>query len=209
MVLPALIFVALNPSIAQVQTFCTNIAGNIACTTYDHGASSQSYCTSIGDILSCTTYDDNADRARVLRNYEAGQVVGTALGNAIAEAIQEYRANKRAKQAKQDQWNQFVQDTLAKTELSCETNPEHDPPVAVCRTGIFALNQFFHRNQKDFVVDGTNMKMLADALEKTAPADDAMWSEQTYEVAFQSIDKKQLDKKIYLGAGHDKNREVW
>ncbi len=51
--------------------------------------------------------------------------------------------------------------------------------------------------------------MLADALQKTAPADESLWTEQTFEVAFQTIDKKKLDKKIYLSLGHDKNREVW
>jgi len=204
-----LVLLAVSNSLAQVQTYCTNIAGNIACTSYDHGAMSQSYCTSIAGNLSCTTYGDNAGQVQVLKNYEAGQVIGTALGNVIAEAIQQYTTNKRIRQAKQDEWNQFVQDTLAKAELECEADPKHEAPVAVCRSGTFALNQFFHRHQKDFVVDGTNMKMLADALDKTAPADQSSWTEQTFEVAFQTIDKKLLDKKIYLGLGHDKNREVW
>jgi hypothetical protein len=207
--LGTLLLLAGNSSLAQVQTYCTNITGNIACTSYDHGASSQSYCTSIAGSISCTTYGDNTDRVQVQRNYEAGQVIGTALGNVIVAAIQEYKANKRIRQTKEYEWNQFVQDTIAKAELACEADPKHDTPVAVCRTGVLALNQFIHNHQKDFVPDGTNVKMLADALRATAPADDSLWTEQAFETAFQSIDKKRLDKKIYLGSGHDKNREVW
>jgi hypothetical protein len=193
-------------SVAQVQTYCTNIAGNIACTSYDHGASSQSYCTSIAGNLSCTTFDDSYSQARIRQNYEAGQVIGTALGNAIAAAINEYKTNKRRRQEKQDQWNQFVQDTLAKVELDCEADPKHEITPVSCRTEFFAFNQFIHRHQKDFVPDGRNVEMLADALVKTAPADEGSWTEETFEAAFQTIDKKQLDKKAYLGlTGKDRN----
>ena len=82
---------------SQVQTYCTNVAGNIACTSYDHGASTQSYCTSIAGNLSCTTYGQSVDRVLPQRNYEAGQVLGTALGNAISSAIESYRSHKRAR----------------------------------------------------------------------------------------------------------------
>jgi hypothetical protein len=37
--------------------------------------------------------------------------------------------------------------------------------------------------------------------------DPSSWTERTYETAFQTIDKKQLDKKIYLGL--DKDRKAW
>jgi hypothetical protein len=192
-------------SFAQVQTYCTNIAGNISCTSYDHGASSQSYCTSIGGNLSCTTYDDDYDRVRIRQNYEAGQVIGTALGNTVSAAIAEYKAKKRIKQAKKEFWDQFVQDTIATQELKCETDPNEI--VVVCRTVVFTLNQFLHRHQNDFVPDQRNVGILADALDKTAPDDGSTWTEETYEVAFRTIDKKQLDKKVYVGAGND--RKEW
>jgi hypothetical protein len=207
-VFATIVLVATTPSLAQMQTYCSNISGNIACTTYDHGASTQSYCTQISTSLSCTTYSDNDRQIRIQQNYEAGQVLGTALGEAVIGAIEEYRAHKRARLAKQDEWNQFVQDTISKTELACEADPKHDPPVAVCRSGIFALNLFIHMHQKDFIVDGNNMKILNDALGKTAPSDDASWTEQTFETAFQSIDKKLLDKKAYLSYGHD-DKQIW
>ena len=197
-------------SLAQVQTYCTNLAGNIACTSYDHGASSQSYCTSIAGNLSCTTYDDSYSQVRIRQNYEVGQAIGTALGNAIVAAINEYKTNKRLRQAKQDEWNQFVQDTLATTELACEVDPtKYDATGTVidCRTDFFNFNQFLHRHQRDFVPDGKNVELLANALEKTAPADHPSATEQDYETAFQTIDKKHLDKKIYIG--HDKDRKVW
>jgi hypothetical protein len=202
-----LILLAANGLFAQVQTYCTNIAGNIACTSYDHGASSQSYCSSIAGNLSCTTYSDNNNRTQIQQNYEAGQVIGTALGNAIVAAIHEYKTDKRIRQTKQDEWNQFVQDTLAKIELACEADPKHEISVVGCRTIIFTFNQFLHIHQRDFVPDGKNVEMLANAIDKTATADESSWTEQTYETAFQSLDKKQLDKKIYIG--HDKDRSVW
>ena len=208
LVLGILGFLAGTNSFAQVQTYCSNIAGNIACTSYDHGAASQSYCTSIAGNLSCTTYDDDYSRVQTRQNYEAGQVIGTALGNIIAAAIAEYRAHKRLQQTKQDEWNQFVQDTLSTTELRCEADPKHDPTVLGCRTMIFAFNQFIQRHPKDFVPDGKNVDMLADALEKTAPDDQSTWTELTYEKAFQTIDKKQLDKKIYLGLAGN-GRKAW
>lgn len=225
----ALALAASTNSLAQVQTYCTNIAGNISCTSYDHGASSQSYCTSIAGNLSCTTFDDNDNysQVQIRQNYEAGQAIGTALGNSIAAAIEEYKAQKRMRQAKQDEWNQFVQDELAKGELSCETDPAvvQDLPdfnvrIVGCRTMLFVFNQFLHRHQRDFVPDQRNVKILEDALDKmidkTAPADDTPVTEQlveTYlteqllETAFKTIDKKQLDKKVYIGEGND--RKAW
>lgn len=197
-------------SFAQVQTYCTNIAGNIACTSYDQGGSSQSYCTSIAGNLTCTTYDDNYTRVQIQKNYEAGQVIGTALGNAIVAAIEEYKTNKRVRQAKQDEWNQFVQDTIATHELTCEADPNHYSTTTVgCRTMAFTFNQFLHRHQRDFVPDGRNVELLANALDKTAPADQSSWTEQTYETAFQTIDKKQLDKKIYLGGLDGNKKAAW
>ncbi len=193
---------------AQVQTYCTNVSGNIACTSYDHGTSSQSYCTRIGSNLSCTTYNDDYNRVQVLESYEAGQILGTALGNVITTAIEEYRSHKRLRQEKQDAWNQFVQDTLATTELACEEDPAKEGTTVIgCRTMIFTFNQFLHLHQKDFVPDGRNVEILANALEKTAPADQSTWTVQTYETAFQSLDKRQLDKKIYLGLSG--NRSAW
>jgi len=207
----ALCILALYPgakSLAQMQTYCTNIAGNIACTTYDKGTSSQSYCTSIAGNLSCTTYGDTYDRVQILQNYEAGQVIGTAVGNAVMAAVEEYKTNKRVRKEKQDEWNQFVQDTLATAELSCEADPAKEGATVVgCRTMIFTFNQFLHRHQKDFVPDGGNVNLLADALDKTAPADQSAWTEQTYERAFQTVNKKQLDKKVYLGLGS--NKTAW
>jgi hypothetical protein len=194
-------------SFAQVHTYCTNIAGNIACTSYDDGASAQSYCTSIAGNLSCTTYDDDYSRVQIRQNYEAGQVIGTALGNAITAAIAEYKANKRLRQAKQDEWNQFLQDVIAKKELDCEADPKHEMTVVGCRTWMFNFNQFLHKHQKDFVPDGRNVELLANALDRTAPADESLWTEQTYETALQTIDKKLLDKKIYVGHGSD--RTAW
>ncbi len=196
-------------SFAQVQTYCTNIAGNIACTSYDHGASSQSYCTSIAGNLSCTTYDDNYSQVRILHNYEAGQVIGTALGNIIEATIEKYKMNKRIRQAKRDEWDQFVQDTVATEELACEADPNHEVSAVGCRTMLFNFNQFLHVHHKDFVPDGRNVAMLATALDKTAPADQSSWTEQMYETAFRTIDKKQLDKKIYLGGLDGSKRIAW
>lgn len=193
---------------AQIQTYCTNISGNIACTSYNNGASSQSYCTSIAGNLSCTTYNDNYNKVQIQQNYEAGQVIGTALGNAVAAAIEQYKANKRIRQAKQEEWNQFVQDTLATNELTCETDPKKQGTTLVgCRTMMFTFNQFLHRHQKDFVIDGKNIEMLANALDKTAPSDQSSWTELTYEAALQTLNKNQLDRKVYIGHGND--RKVW
>jgi hypothetical protein len=72
---------------------------------------------------------------------------------------------------------------------------------------IFTFNQFLHRHQKDFVPDGRNVNLLADALDKTAPADQSKWTEQTYETAFQTVNRKQFDKKVYLGLGS--NKTAW
>jgi hypothetical protein len=225
----ALMLGAVTNSIAQVQTYCTNIAGNIACTSYDHGASSQSYCTSISGNLSCTTFDDNDDynRVQIRNNYEAGQAIGTALGNAIVAAIEEYKAQKRMRQAKRDEWNQFIQDGVATAELSCEAAPEvikSAPDLNVVRVGCrklaFVFNQFLHKHQRDFAADERNLRLLDDALgktiDKTAPPEgapitdrlvDTYLTESLLEKAFQTIDKKQLDKKVYVGEGKD--RKVW
>jgi hypothetical protein len=190
----------------QMQTFCTNIAGNIACTSYDNGSSSQSYCTSIGGNLSCTTYGhtDQYNQVQVQQNYAVGYAIGTALGTAVVVAISEYRDHRRDRQAKQDAWNQFVQDTLATVELHCETDRTHAMQPEDCRTTIFTLNQFFHRHAKDFVVDYNNMNLLANAVEKQDGSEE---DEQALEKAYQTIDKNILDKKTYLGKGAD--RRVW
>jgi len=202
-------------AVGQTQTYCTNIDGNIACNSFNHEESSQSYCTSISGNLSCTTFDTNHyDRVVVLQNYEAGRVIGTALGNAVVAAVEACRANKRAKQAKQDVWEQFLQDTLAKSQLSCETE-ETEEVRKNCRSSFVAFSQFLHRHPKDFVADGHNLNMLSDAMVKsddshgiTGAAEYAAYgSEQAYEVLFQTIDKKKLDKKIYIGTGN--NRRVW
>lgn len=195
-------------SYGQMQTYCTNIAGNIACTNYDHGTSSQSYCTSIGNNLTCTTYSDDYNKVKILQNYETGQVIGTALGTAIMSAIEQYRMHKRIRNERDAEWNQFVQDTLAKTELDCELNAAKEETTVVgCRTMIFTFNEFLQRHQKDFVPDGWNVNLLADALDKTAPSDQSTWTEQTYENAFQTLNKKQLDRKVRLGLGKD--RPTW
>jgi hypothetical protein len=207
-ILGVLILLAGTTSSAQMQTYCTNIAGNIACTSYDHGTSSQSYCTSIAGNLSCTSYDDNYSRVQIRQNYEAGQIIGTALGNAIVAAIEEYKTNKRIRRAKEDEWNQFVQDTIATSELACEADPSKQGTTVVgCRNMIFTFNQFLHRHERDFVPDGRNVEMLAGALDKIALADQSSWTELTYESAFQAMDKSQLDKKIYVGHGSD--RMTW
>lgn len=198
----------------QMQTYCTNIAGNIACTSYDNGSSSQSYCTSIGDNLSCTTYGhtDQYNQVQVQQNYAAGYAIGTALGNAVVAAIEEYREHRRDRQEKQDAWNQFVQDVLANVELHCEVGDHTTAPESPedCRDMTLTFNQFFHRHQKDFVVDNNNMNLLANALENLEKRDSSEQDEQGEQVlekAYQTIDRKQLDKKMYLGKGAD--RRVW
>jgi hypothetical protein len=138
-------------SVAQVHTYCTNVAGNIACTSYGgDGSSSQSYCTSIAGNLSCTTYNrDNDSRVQIERNYEAGQVIGSALGNLIAAAIENHRAKKQARQ----DWDQVVQDAIATVELACETNPSMSGSGGAvgCRTVCFAIDSFVHKHRKDFL----------------------------------------------------------
>jgi hypothetical protein len=205
-IMGVLMLLALKNSIAQVQTYCSNIGGNIACTSYDQGASSQTYCSSIGGNLSCTTYGNETTRVQMQRDYAAGQVIGTAVGYAILAAIDEYKAHKRLQEAKKDDWNQFVQDTLSTVQLSCETDPSHEMPPTACRTAIHLFNQFIQLHQKDFVPDGRNVKLLASALANT-PNDESAWTEQTFETAFQTLDKKQLDKKPYFG--FDGKRGVW
>jgi len=187
--------VGLNSS-AQVQTYCTNIGGNISCTSYDHGASSQSYCTSIAGNLSCTTYDDDYSQVQIRQNYEAGKLIGTALGNVIVAAIEEYKAHKRDYRDKQNQWNQFVQDVVAKQELECETDRKYGESPIECRQDEFLFNQFLHKHQKDFPPDAHNMFLLADAAEKLEDQGVQFNNGLAYEKAFASIDKKQLDKKL-------------
>ncbi len=182
----------------QIQTYCSDVGGNIACTSYDQGAQSQSYCTRIGGNLSCTTYsDDNYDQVRIQRDYQVGQVIGTALGNAVTAAIEAHQAKKRARQ----EWDQYVQDKFAEVDLGCETNARlieaSGPSGAVgCRTVVFALNQFVHKHRKDFVADSWNIHLLADAAGNLegAPSDLTKVTEQMIERAFQGVDKKQLDK---------------
>jgi hypothetical protein len=194
-VLGVFILYAETNSFAQVQTYCTNIAGNIACTSYGgDGSSSQSYCTSIAGNLSCTTYNnDNDSRVQVEHNYETGQVIGSALGNLIAAAIQKHRAKKQARQ----DWDQVVQDAIASVELACETNPGMSGPGGAvgCRTACFAINSFIHKHRKDFLPNKRNMDLLGDAIEKTPgiPDDMSLTTEEMIERAFQSVDKKQMD----------------
>jgi hypothetical protein len=192
--------------LAQTQTYCTEIGANVACTSYDNGASSQTYCSSIAGNLSCTTYNnDNYSRVQIERNYDAGQVIGTDLGNLIVAAIEAHRARKHARQ----EWNQFVQDTIAEKELACETNPSMSGPSGAvgCRTLFFAFNQFIHRHQKDFAVDKRNLDLLADAFdripEQQAPYDLSLVTEQLIEMAFQKVDKRQLDRTPKWASGKD------
>jgi hypothetical protein len=195
-VLGIFILYAGTNSLAQVRTYCTNIAGNIACTSYGgDGSSSQSYCTSIAGNLSCTTYNnDNDSRVQIQHNYEAGQVIGSVLGNVIITAIEKHKAKKQARQ----DWDQHVQDAIATVELACETNPSMSGlggPVG-CRTVVFAINSFIHKHRKDFLPDKRNVDLLASAIDKTPgiPDDGSLVTEQMLETAFQSVDKKQLDK---------------
>jgi hypothetical protein len=185
---------------AQTLTYCNGFAGNIACTSYDSGASSQTYCSSIVGSLTCTTFRNatyDNEIAQIQRNYEAGQLIGSAIGNVILAAIERHRENKEARQ----EWDQFVQDTLGKVELACETDPsmsEVGGPVA-CKTFMFVFNQFIHKHRRDFVVDQKNVNMLADAVDKlpdtVMPSSFTLLTEQVFETAFQRVDKKQLDKK--------------
>jgi len=183
-------------AVAQVQTYCTDIGGNIACTSYGgDGSSSQSYCTRIAENLSCTTYsNDNYNRVRIERNYEAGELVGTALGNIIAAAIRRHNERKRA----QREWEQYVQDRIAAVELRCETDPDMGGKYGAvgCRTTFFAINSFLHKHRKDFPVTVRNLRMLGDAAAKMPdlPEDLSLITEQMIETVFQSMDKKQLDR---------------
>jgi len=201
-----LLLLAGSNSLAQIQTYCTNIQGNISCTSYDSGSSSQTFCSSIGGNLSCTTYSDSVNQVQMRQNYVAGQIIGSAIGNAVVAAIEEYKAHKRIQKEKTEQWNQVVQDAIGTVQLACETDPKHEIPVLDCRRMMLIFNQFLHLHQKDFVPDGKNVKLLAEACEGTSD-DPATWSEQTLEIAFNKIDKKRLDKKIFIG--WDANRIAW
>ena len=191
--LVTVVFLAASAAVAQEQTYCTNVAGNIACTTYNNATSSQTYCTQIGGNLSCTTYDsDNSTRVRIQQNYEAGQLIGTALGDIVAKAIQQHREKKQARQ----NWDQFVQDQFSQSELACETNPEMGGAVG-CRTFYFALNSFIHKHQKDFFPCKENFDVFGDTADRILPADFTLQqtTEQTVETLYQAIDKKQLKKR--------------
>jgi hypothetical protein len=114
-----------------------------------------------------------------------------ALGDAIIAAIRE---NTAKKQAKRD-YDQWLQDRMSQTELACERNPEMGGAVG-CRTFYFAVNSFIRKHQKDFFPCQENFDLIADAADKTLPADFALeqTTEQTVEMLFQSIDKKRLKK---------------
>ena len=187
------VFLAASAASAQEQTHCTNVAGNIACTTYNNAASSQTYCTQIAGNLTCTTYDsDNSTRVRIRQNYEAGQIIGTALGDIVATAILEHRAKKRARK----DWDQFVQDQFSQSELACEINPEMGGAVG-CRTFYFALNSFIHKHRKDFFPCKENFDVFGDTADRVLPADFTLQqtTEQTIETLYQAVDKKQLKKR--------------
>ncbi len=198
----------------QTQTYCSNIAGNIACTSYDSGASSQTYCTSIAGNLSCTTYGhtNEYNQVQIQQNYAVGAAIGSAAGNLVVAAIEEYREHKRRKRAKQDAWNQYVQDALSAGELNCETEPTHQNSPEECRTFIFAFDQFIHRHRRDFVLDYRNVEMMKDAMLRLDKIESLQEQrnqsdEESIERAFAIVDKSQLDKKPYLGIGTD--RHVW
>ena len=195
-ILTIIVFAVSAEVLAQTQTYCSDFAGNIACTSYGgDGSSSQSYCTSIGGSLSCTTYDnDNYSRVRIERNYEAGQVIGTALGNVVVAAIKQHTERKKARQ----QWEQYVQDKIAVAELACETDPDMGGTYGAvgCRTAFFAFNSFLHKHRKDFPLTTRNLDLLRDATAKMPglPDDLTLITEQMIEKVFQTMDKKQLDR---------------
>jgi hypothetical protein len=154
----------------QMQTFCSGSGGNYACTSYAPGGSSQSFCSSIGGSLSCTTFENvtNTSQITVQDNYQAGAIVGEAIGGVVMAAIEAYREHKEYKRAKQEAWHQRVQDRLAKAQLTCEMDPKHDMgggpgTIEECRVNILGVNLFLQRHEKDFVMDANNMTMLADA----------------------------------------------
>jgi len=180
----------------QVQTYCSDFGGNIACTSYGgDGSSSQSYCSRVAGSLTCTTYNsDNYSRVRVERNYEAGEVIGTALGNIIAAAIKRHNERKQAR----EEWEQYVQDRVGAVELACETDPSMGGTYGAvgCRTAFFAVSSFLHKHRKDFRPTVRNLRLLADAAATAAgaPEDLSLITEQMIETVFQTIDKKQLDR---------------
>ena len=57
-------------------------------------------------------------------------------------------------------------------------------------------------------MDEKNIGLLSDAIYKTNPDTplEAV-TEETFESAFQAVDKSQLDKKVYVG--HGKDRSAW
>jgi hypothetical protein len=144
----------------------------------------------------------------MLQNYEAGQMIGTALGNLIGDAIAAYREGKRQQKEKQGEWYQFVQDTLASVQLACEGEPGHtQETVLACRREIFVFNEFLQRHTKDFAPDGKNVTLLADAIERLG-IDESTMTPDMLESAFRTIPKSELDKKPHLGID-GKGRAVW
>jgi hypothetical protein len=191
--LAIVVLLAASAALAQEQTYCTNVADNFVCTSYNNATSSQTYCSQIGGNLSCTTYDsDNTTQVRIQRNYEAGQIIGTSLGTIIVAAIQKHQAKTQA----QKDWDQFVQDQFSQSELACETNPEMGGATA-CRTFYFAINSFIHKHRKDCFPCKENFELFAEAADRIFPADFTLQqtTEQTVEAMFQAVDKKQLRKR--------------
>ena len=126
---------------------------------------------------------------RIERNYEAGQVIGTALGNVVVAAIKQHTERKKARQ----QWEQYVQDKIAVAELACETDPGATP--VGCRTAFFAFNSFIHKHRKDFPLTTRNLALLSDAAAKMKAGPDLnLITEQMIEEVFRTMDKKQLDR---------------
>jgi hypothetical protein len=132
---------------------------------------------------------------QIQRNYEAGQVIGTALGEIVIAAIQNLQAKKQARK----NYDQDVQDRLSHSELACETNPETGGATG-CRTFFFALNSFIHKHRKDFFPCKENFELLGETAERIFPDPNQsffeyQFTEQTIEAMFQATDKKQLRKR--------------
>lgn len=113
----------------------------------------------------------------------------------IAAAIQKHNAKRQAQQ----DVDQRVQDALASVELACETNPGMGGSSGAvgCRTTCFALGSFIHKHHKDFLPNQKNVGLLLEAIGRTPEIeipDPSLVTEQTFEMVFQHVDKKQLDK---------------
>jgi hypothetical protein len=200
-VLPIL-FLASKVQAQTSTTYCSGLGlGNFACTNYDTSASAQSYCTKTGDNLSCTTYYSdggygNSSQVRAQQNYLAGQV-GTELTNAIASAIERYKAHKQAQRAQRENMNQRIQDVLASVESSCTTGStiaSSPNEVIECRNTLFTLDRFLHRHRDDFVPNVHNLQMLFDYVLKHHSDEEAA-TEEWYESAFLAV-KHDLNKKV-------------